>query len=245
MVDVHKPAPLAAAVFALLALALLLFTTNPGLRPLQRDHTSSSLTSRSEAAFDQSLNSHAKRIALPFGHHDVATNFTSLPRSVQRATKLNYQYAACKGEKLWKQIQDAFDGQHPPGRQFGSNDFANGWTLTPVTGGLGGLPAGWDNAFRTFAGANNQVPNPNAISNLNLFQDQAFLNSQGNLVQVGWSGSRIEVTATDLSLGPNDGTLQPTVHPLVQRHGSKIRREPFVPCRPPATWPTASCRKHP
>ncbi|KAL8968691.1 MAG: hypothetical protein Q9183_002344 [Haloplaca sp. 2 TL-2023] len=123
---------------------------------------------------------HARTVALLFGQQEHVVNFTSRPDLAKRAP-FNFEYAKCKGESLWRMVQDAFNGQRQAGPDFTQNDFDNGWTKTAITGGLGGLPVGWDPAFQTFA--NNRVPTSTELHHLRALQDKSFKNRNGNTVQ--------------------------------------------------------------
>ncbi|KAL8820150.1 MAG: hypothetical protein Q9223_001567 [Gallowayella weberi] len=66
--------------------------------------------------------------------------------------------------------------------------------MTALTGGLGVLPPGWDPVFHILGGANNQVPDPAAIFNLNAEQDRSFINSQEDSVQDSTYGRYSQLT---------------------------------------------------
>ncbi|KAL8711188.1 MAG: hypothetical protein Q9220_004333 [cf. Caloplaca sp. 1 TL-2023] len=117
-------------------------------------------------------------IAVPFGRPDLTSHGRSTFRAVKRAPSvLTFNTAVCKGNLLWQQVQRAFDGQVPAGRDFGSKDFSNGWTLQTLAGSL---PPGWDDAFKSIG--NGRPPNSNDIYNFNVVQDKDFLNSRGRMV---------------------------------------------------------------
>ncbi|KAL8853715.1 MAG: hypothetical protein Q9221_001526 [Calogaya cf. arnoldii] len=113
--------------------------------------------------------------------HDPSLSLTSQHHLVKRA--LNYNEAVCKGRELWDAIQAAFNGQRPAGPNFGPNELRNGWTESPITGGLGGLPPGWDTAFATFQDAGGRAPTEAQIKSLRTTQDKPFRNAQGSQVQ--------------------------------------------------------------
>ncbi|KAI4279924.1 MAG: hypothetical protein L6R38_004864 [Xanthoria sp. 2 TBL-2021] len=122
-----------------------------------------------------------RTVARLFGQQDQKLKLTSQHHLFERA--LAYQYAVCKGGDLWDMVQEAFDGRRPAGHNFGPNDLANGWTETPITGGLGGLPPGWDAAFATFPTMSGKAPTAAEIHNLYTVQDKPFRNSQGDQIQ--------------------------------------------------------------
>ncbi|KAL8889341.1 MAG: hypothetical protein Q9215_003370 [Flavoplaca cf. flavocitrina] len=133
-------------------------------------------------------------VVLLFGQPDQALNFTTEHRHVKRA--INYHEAVCKGGELWNMIQEAFEGRRPPGPNFGPNELSNGWTESPISGGLGGLPPGWDPAFATFSGVGGRAPAESQIKNLLTSQDKPFRNAQGTQVQLACGTSATTSSAT-------------------------------------------------
>ncbi|KAL8759600.1 MAG: hypothetical protein Q9199_000644 [Rusavskia elegans] len=120
-------------------------------------------------------------VALPFGQQLLHLNFTAHHRHSKRA--VDYNQYVCKGGELWDAIQEAFEGRGPLGPNFGPNELNNGWTESPITGGLGGLPPGWDLAFATFSGGGGSVPTEPQIKNLLTAQNKPFRNAQRAQVQ--------------------------------------------------------------
>ncbi|KAL8652062.1 MAG: hypothetical protein Q9226_004425 [Calogaya cf. arnoldii] len=114
-------------------------------------------------------------------------NLTSQHHFIKRA--LSYNEAVCKGGELWDAIQAAFNGQRAAGPSFGPNELNNGWTESPITGGLGGLPPGWDTAFASFQNAGGRAPTEAQIKNPRTTQDKPFRNAQGTQVQTS-TGAR-------------------------------------------------------
>ncbi|KAL8729107.1 MAG: hypothetical protein Q9166_004938 [cf. Caloplaca sp. 2 TL-2023] len=185
----HLPRRTFGAVLAFLISVLLLShrrSSQPKDEPL-KGLASRFLASEFETAFNVTFNKESRSIAVPFGDRDYTVNFTTKPRRVTRDDLSDYEYAVCKGEKLWANIQDAFDGRGPPPKQqFGSEDFKNGWTLN-IARGQPGISKVWEDAFTGFA--NNRIPIGDEVSALNALQDKFFRNSAGRLVRVPTGGS--------------------------------------------------------
>ncbi|KAL8873854.1 MAG: hypothetical protein Q9174_000734 [Haloplaca sp. 1 TL-2023] len=173
-----------------------------------------------------------RTVALLFGQQEHVANFTFGPDLTKRAT-FDYEYAKCKGESLWQMVQAAFNGQRPAGRDFTRNDLDNGWTESAITGGLGGLPAGWDPAFKTFA--NNRVPTSAELHHLRAIQDKSFRNTNGNTVQVNREivqCYRVAVTNTIVRAQVEENTSCTTSQVIVQSWREMSKALPT----------TASCR---
>ncbi|KAL8759753.1 MAG: hypothetical protein Q9199_000559 [Rusavskia elegans] len=134
-----------------------------------------------ETAFNINTADDFGGITAHFGPRSHPINSTSSGhRLVKRVEVLSYAYAVCKGRLLWADIQSAFNGQRPPGSQFGQIEFDEAWALNPEPNQ--GLPAGghWDDAFRSFA--YNQVPGPQFILRRVAVQSKTFKNIAGRQV---------------------------------------------------------------
>ncbi|KAL8819075.1 MAG: hypothetical protein Q9223_002411 [Gallowayella weberi] len=107
-------------------------------------------------------------------------NHTSGHRRDKPVLVMSYDYAVCKGRVLWSNIQAAFNGQRPPGRQFGQADFDSSWTLVPEPSPL---PNGghWENPFKSFSAAAAAPVGP-SVRGLAANQDKTFKNVAGRPV---------------------------------------------------------------
>ncbi|KAL8677766.1 MAG: hypothetical protein Q9224_007161, partial [Gallowayella concinna] len=120
-------------------------------------------------------------LAARSSHEDSPVkNYTSGHRHDKRVLVMSYDFAVCKGTVLWNDIQAAFNGQRPPGQQFGRDDFDSSWTLAPDSGQL---PTGghWENPFKSFTTAG-AVPGGPSISGRAANQDKSFKNVAGRQV---------------------------------------------------------------
>ncbi|KAL8852113.1 MAG: hypothetical protein Q9221_003043 [Calogaya cf. arnoldii] len=92
---------------------------------------------------------------------------------------MSYGYAVCKGRLVWAQVQIAFNGQRPPGAQYGKAEFEEAWALNPEPNQE--LPTGghWDNVFRDLA---NRVPDRQNILRRVAVQSKPFKNNAGRQV---------------------------------------------------------------
>ncbi|KAL9629697.1 MAG: hypothetical protein Q9204_005129 [Flavoplaca sp. TL-2023a] len=170
------------AVLILLSSIILLSLRPIGNKTLHRHEAASGSQPFQDVDLALNITSEGTRtVALLFGQHDQPLKFTTEHRHVKRA--INYQEAVCKGGELWDMIQEAFEGRRPPGPNFGPNELSNGWTESPMSGGLGGLPPGWDPAFAAFSGGGGRAPSESQIKNLLTSQDKPFRNAQGTQVQ--------------------------------------------------------------
>lgn len=134
-----------------------------------------------ESAFNINTADDFGSITAQFGPRSYPINSTpSGHRLVKRVEVLSYACAVCKGRLLWANIQSAFNGQRPPGSQFGQVEFDEAWALNPEPNQ--GLPADghWDDAFRGFAF--NQVPGQQFIFLRVAVQSKAFKNIAGRQV---------------------------------------------------------------
>ncbi|KAL8986969.1 MAG: hypothetical protein Q9169_008741, partial [Polycauliona sp. 2 TL-2023] len=122
----------------------------------------------------------AESIVVQNDPRNYPVNSSTEHRLAKRVDVLSYPYAVCKGRLLWNQIQNAFNGQRPPGPQFGRAEFDEAWSLNPEPNQ--GLPAGghWDNAFKSFS--DNVLPDPEFIFRRVAVQSKPFKNLAGRQV---------------------------------------------------------------
>ncbi|KAL8636582.1 MAG: hypothetical protein Q9228_006034 [Teloschistes exilis] len=124
---------------------------------------------------------HVKTLALPFGREYFIPGFSS-PIWVKRAPPrvLTYDEALCKGGNYWTQVQQAFDGNLPPGPAFSIQSANNGWDILKREGGH--LPPRWNDAFQTMASAQG-ITNPNPDTEyIELDQGIFFKNREGKRI---------------------------------------------------------------
>ena len=216
-------------VLVLLSSIILLSLRPIGNNTLHRREAASGSRPFQDVDLALNITSEGTRaVALLFGQPDQALNFTTEHRHVKRA--INYQEAVCKGGELWNMIQEAFEGRRPPGPNFGSSELSNGWTESSMSGGLGGLPPGWDPAFTTFSGGGGRAPAESQIQNLLTSQDKPFRNAQGTQVQVSQQiAPSFSHRVTKLRADPNRSKVPSILRSEPQRHSRKVRRKPKTP----------------
>ncbi|KAL8673683.1 MAG: hypothetical protein Q9168_001898 [Polycauliona sp. 1 TL-2023] len=120
------------------------------------------LETKSNTNTDDILNPITAQVALT-EHH---VNSSSGHGHAKRVDVMSYPYAVCKGRLMWTQIQNAFNGQRPPGAQFGQADFDDAWALNPEPESF---------SF-------NQLPDPQLIFRRVAVQSKAFKNLAGRQV---------------------------------------------------------------
>ncbi|KAL9582907.1 MAG: hypothetical protein Q9212_003028 [Teloschistes hypoglaucus] len=129
---------------------------------------------------------HVKSLALPFGSEYFIPGFSS-PAWLKRAPPLappreiTYDEALCKGRNYWREVQQAFDGNRPPGPVFSIQSATdNGWDVDARE--RRPLPVGWNDAFQVMARAQG-VTNVNPDSEyIELDQGRSFRNTQGKRI---------------------------------------------------------------
>lgn len=131
--------------------------------------------------------SSAKSIGLPFGHQDLAFNFSSVPFNsvlLKRAPPrepLAWPTLVCNGGIFLEKIKAAFEGSGAPGHEFSSGDLDNGWTTVPPFPGA--IPATSLDKYRASAFPESRSKKLE-IKSINVKQDKNYQTNEGTQITV-------------------------------------------------------------
>lgn len=141
-------------------------------------------------AFNIKTDDDIESINANFHPRSTPVNSTSAHRQVKRVESLSYADAVCKGRLLWANVQNAFNGQRAPGRDFGQAEFDEAWSIMPTEGRPSPVGQHWDAALRDFVRnppLGIDVVGPESRSRKFPTQSKRFFNDAGRPVDVSLS----------------------------------------------------------
>lgn len=170
-------------ILALILPALLLSLWNNKSASIEKRELLTEESSILNSSTDTSVSYPAVRHDHRHAHSHIYT-----PKShaiEKRARTLTFADAVCKGRKLYGQIQDAFEGKHPSGYEFGQKDIVNGWTREQYPRGL---PSTFDDPFKaigkTIPNLGDRIPESGETLMVDLILDQPYRNAAGKQQKV-------------------------------------------------------------
>lgn len=133
---------------------------------------------------------HVQPLAVPFGREYFNADFSSSVWVKRAPTgSLTYEAAVCNGGRFWTQIQEAFNGNRPPGPVFSIESVGNGWSTMRDQKAL---ESHWDGALNMMAralGISNDDPHP-GFDYIEVSQDEPFDNTQGQRIEASFLSTR-------------------------------------------------------